>query len=428
MTKRAAFLAALLWTLTTAGAMPAQSSPPEAGSAAIADPAHGPTDYDSLFVGFGTEPATDFAGRTVTSIHAELSRLFSGIGDVRTVHPGLQPVWEFPLGAALLLVQHEVAGHGGRAREQGLGPSYQFGLDFSGGTSVAHAPRTNQGGTLLAAGGVEADGVMAHGVLLDLLRPEGVDGAKLALALLAKLDLSVYVASAKKPDGEDFTTQYREGNDIAYWMVSRQAARRDADPAAVWDGAYAPDFSDRDLRRTYDAARTTAIWNVLDPSLIAGMVAYFRHHVLAPEVRVHAPLLRAGDRLGFTVGTRGALGPREVSRFLDLYAVAGPVVIDVYVRDLESLEEKTYGTGLAVRNIPLGRGLRLAAKFDQWREPRAPEGPAERSAWNAELELLARFGSRIGCAAQLGRKTAGFFPGLPEEEGNYFAAGITASY
>jgi hypothetical protein len=426
MTSRAALLAAVLWTLTAAGVAPAQSEPsPPAPPQPTPSP---PAEHDPLFVGFGTEPATDFAGRTVTSIHAELSRLFSDIGDVRTVHPGLQPVWEFPLAAAVMLVQHEVVGHGGRAREQGLGPSYQFSLDFSGATSTDKPPRTNNDGTLLAAGGAEADGVLAHGILLDLLRPEGVDGSKLALAFLAKLDLSVYVATAKSPDGESFTKQYREGNDVVYWLVSRQGARREADPAAVWNGDYEPDFSDRGLRRTYDAARTTAIWNVLDPSLIATMVAYFRHHVLAPEVRVQAPLLRAGDHLGFTLGTRGALGPREVTRFLDLYAVAGSVVVDAYVRDLESLDEKTYGEGLAVRNIPIGGAMRLAAAFDQWREPRAAEGPAERSAWNAALEVQARFGERIGFAAQIGRKTAGFFPGLPVQDGNYFELGLTGSF
>lgn len=384
--------------------------------------------HEPLFVGYGTEPGMDFAGRTVASVDDQIARAFSAIGDVGRTHPGVQPAWEFPLGAALLLAQHEVGGHGGRARELGLGPTYRFAADFSGATSIDHPPRTNQQGTLLAAGGVEADGVLAHGVLLDLLRPAGADGAKLPIALMTKLDLTLYVASAKRPTGEDFVRQYRDGNDIAYWLVSRQSARRGGDPAAVWNGDYVPDTTDRDLERTWRAARTTAIWNALDPALVAGMVAYFRQHVLGGEVRVHAPLLRVSDQLGLTVGTRGALGPGEVTRFLDLYAVAGEVVVDAYARDLEALGDKTYGAGLAVRSVALGSALRLAAGADTWREPRAPEGSERRSGWNAQIELQARCGGRLGFTAELGRKSDGFFPGLPLDGGSYVGFGLAAAW
>src|SRR6185295_6698947 len=199
--------AASIWVLALALSAPALHGQAEPAAA-----------WEPLFLGFGTEPEMDFGGRTVMSLDSLISRSFARIGDAGERHPGLAPAWEFPVGAAVLLLQHEIGGHGGRAREFGLSPSYSFGYDLSAATGTERPPATNEENSLLSAGGVEADGIMAHRALLDLLRPEGADGAKVPLAAMAKLDLTVYVASAKNPDrGQDFVDQYRDGNDMAYY-------------------------------------------------------------------------------------------------------------------------------------------------------------------------------------------------------------------
>ncbi|HEV8582412.1 MAG TPA: hypothetical protein VGX68_25375 [Thermoanaerobaculia bacterium] len=395
---------------------PLQADEPEAGA------------WEPLFVGFGTEPEMDFGGRTVMSLDSLISRSFSRIGDVGERHPGVAPAWEFPVGAAVLLIQHEVGGHGGRAREFGLSPSYSFGYDLSAATGTERPPETNEGNALLAAGGVEADGVMANRTLLDLLRPEGADGAKVPLAMMAKLDLTLYVSTAKDPDdGEDFVDQYRDGNDIAYYLLSRQAQRRDADPASIWDGTYQADLGEPLLGNTWDDARVTALWNLLDPSLVGAMINYFREHVLGGSERVHAPVVRISDSLGLTLGTRGALGPQEVSRFLDLHAATRRGVFTIYVRDLDSSTDRTYGAGASVHALRLGRNLEIGLAADGWEEPDAREGIRSGSGWNATAELDAFFNERWGLAAKVGSKSDGFFPGLPLEDGPYFAFGVRAA-
>jgi hypothetical protein len=385
-----------------------------------------PTAWEPLFLGFGTEPEMDFGGRTVMSLDSLLSRSFSRIGDAGERHPGLSPAWEFPVGAAVLLLQHEVGGHGGRAREFALSPSYSFGYDLSAATGTKRPPATNEQSSLLAAGGVEADGVMAHRTLLDLLRPEGADGAKVPLAMMAKLDLTVYVASAKNPDrGQDFVDQYRDGNDMAYYLVSRQAELRNSDPAAVWDGTYEP-ILDAEFSSTWNDARATALWNLLDPLLAGSVVNYFREHVLGGGGRVHAPVLRISDGLGLTIGTRGALGPQEVSRFLDLHAATRRGVFTVYVRDLDSSLDRAYGAGAGVHDLPLGN-LRISLAADAWDEPASREGIRSGNGWNATAEVDALLGERWGLAAKAGSKSDGFFPGLPLEDGAYFAFGVKAA-
>ncbi|MFL6200160.1 MAG: hypothetical protein ACJ76J_13355 [Thermoanaerobaculia bacterium] len=381
---------------------------------------------DLYFLGYETEPAMDFGGRTLTSLHSGLSRAFGSIGDVGERHPGLAPAWEFPVGAAILLVQHEVGGHGGRGREFGLGPSYDFGFDFSGSTTTERAPRTNEELLLLASGGTEADQVLARRVLLDLLRPEGADGAKIPLAMMAKLDLTLYIAGTPRPRPGDFSEEVESGNDMAIYLVGRQSQRLGASAADVWNNVYPIDFGDPLLEDNWHDARLTAAWNLLDPSLIGAVFAYFRDHVLGGEERVRAPMLRVGG-IGLALGTRGALGPQSVSRFLDLHAVTSRGIFTVYVRDLDSSVDRTFGLGAGVHGLKLGRiGLGLSA--DLWDEPEAPEGLYQGSGWNATAEVDALLSDRWGLSAKLGSKSEGFLPGLPLEDGIYLGFGIQGGW
>src|SRR6185295_12714320 len=163
---------------------------------------------------------------------------------------------------------------------------------------------------------------------------------------------------------------------------------------------------------TWNDARATALWNLLDPLLAGAVVNYFREHVLGGEVRVHAPVLRISDGLGLTIGTRGALGPQEVSRFLDLHAVTRRGVFTVYVRDLDSSIDRTYGAGAGVHGLPLGN-LQIGLAADAWDEPASRERIRSGNGWNANAEVDALLNERWGLAAKVGSKSDGFFPGLP---------------
>jgi hypothetical protein len=387
--------------------------------------------YDPFFLGYEEEPGMDFGGRTVASVQSLISRgVFSMSWAER--HPALAPVWEFPVGAFLTVGQHEVDGHGGRAREFGLSPTYRFGFDFSGSTSTRQPPRTDVESILLGSGGVEADGVMARRILLDALRPEGVDGAKIPLAMMAKLDLTLYVSDVEKPSRKpgDFIDQYKSGNDMAYYLVARQGARRAARPADVWNGVYTVDTDDPLLRDTWNDIRVTALWNALDPSLFAAVYSYFREHVLRGQVRVHPPTLRVSDALALSFGTRGALGPQSVSRYLDVYGVTRRGVLNVYIRDLDSSIDRTWGAGAAVHGVRLGPVLEIGVQVDGWREPDSLEGIYARDdqRWNVTGTVDAALGHRWGLSGKFGTKSRGFLPGKPANGGVYVGFGATAAW
>src|SRR6185295_10547747 len=197
--------------------------------------------------------------------------------------------------------------------------------------------------------------------------------------------------------------------------------------SSIWDGTYRADLAEPLLGSTWDDARVTALWNLLDPMLVGTMVNYFREHVLGGSVRVHAPVVRLGDGIGFTVGTRGALGPQEVSRFLDLHAATRRGVFTVYVRDLDSSIDRTYGAGAGVHGLRLSRSVEIGLAADAWDEPDALEHIRSGSGWNATVEMDALLGERWGLAAKVGSKSDGFFPGLPLEDGPYFGFGLKAA-
>ena len=401
-------------------------SPPE-----TVDPEDGPEDREArpigpFFVGYENEPAMDAGGRLTAAIQSSAG----GLLNRELSEPAVAAAWEVPLALLVSVAQHEVFGHGGRAREHDLGPSYGAGFDFTFYTTIDRDPESNLVNSLLAAGGVEATGIQARRILLDAMSLRGTEGSLVPLMLFSKLDLTLYVSQTEEPeaptDGEDpFRDSFVEGNDMAIYLVSRQGARVGADPSAIWNRDYRIDYSDPLLDETFDGLREAALWNLLDPAVVMTAIGYFGQHLARGEHRVRTPGLDLGRSMRLLAGTRSRLGPGEISRFLDLYLATPWGVVDLYIRDLDSGMETTEGLGLGLHRIPLGPDLLVSLQGDVWDEPEAGERTEARSgAWHGSIELDWMVADRWGLSAKAGSKSEGFFPGAPLEEGTYGAFGI----
>jgi hypothetical protein len=130
--------------------------------------------------------------------------------------------------------------------------------------------------------------------------------------------------------------------------------------------------------------------------------------------------------VSLTLGTRAFLAPQEITRFLDLHAAGRWGVATLYARDLDSSVDRTYGYGVSLHDLPLGRRVRLGLSADSWKVPVALEQLGRKDGWNANAELQLRF-DPWGVVLQGGSKSEGFFPGLPLAEGSYLGAGVTYS-
>lgn len=382
--------------------------------------------FDAYYLGFESEPAMDAGGQDVVTVHSLISR---GLGKVtRTSYAA--PAYEFFFAAGLSTFQHEVFGHGSRAREYNLDPVYSFGVDFSGGTGLNRDPTTMEQNIMIAGGGTEGDSVMANRILRDLYTGDGTDGSKIPLMALAKIDFSLYCLITPDPSDsrEDFEDAYTNGNDIAYYITARQAQRRQANPADVWNNDYAIDFGDPMLEDNYDELRAAALWNLADPAALSAMYAYVADHVIRGKTQVRPPVIPLGGGFGLTAGTRAFMGPQEVTRFLDLYLVTpGPLVM-LYARDLQSSVDQTFGYGGGLYKIPLGPRLKLSLLGDAWQVPESAEKLYQGTGWNGCGEVEAMFSDHIGVSCKIGNKSAGFFPGTPMEEGVYGGAGVLVAF
>lgn len=382
--------------------------------------------FDSYVLGFETEPAMDYGGMDIVSVHSLICRPLGKV--TRTSY--VAPVYEFFFAAGLGTFQHEVFGHGSRAREYNLDPDYAFGIDFSGGTGLGKDPETMEQNIMIAGAGTEGDSVMAHRILTDLYTGDGTDGSKIPLMAIAKLDFSLYCLITPSPSGaeEDFNDAYTNGNDIAYYLVSRQAQRRHADPADVWNDNYAIDFSDPMLKDNYDEARAAALWNLADPAALAALYGYVADHVVNGASQVRPPVIPLGGGFGLTAGTRAFLGPSEVTRFLDLYLVTPGPLVTLYARDLQSSVDQTYGYGGGLHKIPLGDRIALSVLGDYWQTPESVEALYTGAGWNACGEITAMLSPYAGVTVKIGNKSEGYFPGTPMEAGLYGGGGLVFAF
>jgi len=102
-------------------------------------------------------------------------------------------------------------------------------------------------------------------------------------------------------------------------------------------------------------------------------------------------------------------------------------VASVYARDLDSSIARTWGFGGSFTFSPPGSRLSASVAADRWEEPASAEYGAGRRCWNAGGEVRVPLARQFGLVVSAGHKTAGFLPGRPVPEGNYFGAGALLS-
>ena len=326
-----------------------------------------------------------------------------------------------PIAAAVVTFQHEVFGHGGRAREQGLSPSYQFRLVEpyrtlfgQDGALAGEAFFERQGQVdrdiALVAAGIEADYRTAYWINRDLVQRGGwTHYGDMLMYAAARLS---YVFSLLSPaDHED------PSDDVNNYVgqLQRRFNR--------WTDAEKTSIESR--------LRTAYLWNLLDPTLLFAGYATVDH--VAQGTRGTRAPMPSVHGVTFLPWPSFALSPFGAEHGLTLFLERDGTVVDIEGRLGSSGLAAYGGGGIHASGVEVGDFVKVGATVDAWTQPEMLfydrnvfERP-NRVGASVGTEGTFALSSSTGFIMSLSYKSRGFLPGRPLDRGLYGYAGLSWS-
>lgn len=331
-----------------------------------------------------------------------------------------------PIAELTSLLTHEVGGHGARARELGLDPTFLFYLptvyrkvfarndeERAGAFTQFNTRSVVEGdramfGTL---SGLEANYVHAWWINARIVRARGrVHHGDLLVYLTSKLP---YADSIISPPDEGTQT----GNDIGSYVTHLQ------DRFNRWQPS--------DRRAIGRRLAAGYLWNLLDPTLLYAFYGTLVANVVQGRSVTKMPLPRIGDTTVFLT-PRFALSPFGAEHTLDLFlARSEGRMLDVYGRVVSSGLADAYGVGARVLGIRAGERTTLGAELDFWRQPeilldsRGVFERPQRLGLNAGAFFDVRIASIVGITGKIASKTPGWVVGQPASGGLHGYLGVS---
>ncbi len=323
-----------------------------------------------------------------------------------------------PLASVAVIFSHEVYGHGARAREQGLSPTYQFRLvqpyatlfgqhDVLVGEATFERQGQEDRDLALVTGGIEADYRTAYWLTHDLVQHSGAHYGDLLLYATARLS---YAATLLNPGGP------REPSNDVHNYVGLLQTRFNR-------------WTQKDKERIESRLSTAYVWNLLDPMLLFAAYAVVVDHVGHGRRWTHAPLPSVGE-VRFLPWSSVTLGPFGLEHQLDLFLQSDGVVLDAYGRIGSSRLASSTGAGLRVSGLEPTPFLQWDAHIDAWSQPEtltqernAFERP-QRLGGNIGTETTFALSPTTGFVLAVAYKTRGHLPGRPLGNGMHSYAGL----
>jgi hypothetical protein len=311
---------------------------------------------------------------------------------------------------------HEIYGHGGRAREWGLHPNYNFELFppyswiFRAGMN-SNTTGANTGSVerdlQTIAGGLESGYLAAWWINARMI----ADGGRIHYGtgltyMAAKLtDIEVYFGSLEKSGSHDAPV---------YVNLLQQRFNR-----------WKPE--DRDAIASQ--LRLAYIGNLIDPTLWLVVYHELVTYLYKGERYAKFPLIPIRSWRLFP-GTRFNLTPFGAEHYLDVFASAYRGLLSGYVRVGSSGLATYWGLGIKTMQLPVWRGLALGGELDVWDQPemlfneRYVFARPNRAGVNAGVYFDWKVWRQIGVIGKFSYKTKGYLMGQPLEEGPYGYVGL----
>ncbi len=403
--------------------LPAGAEPPRAPLFFVADPK------------FGVE-TTVRTGDSLTRVVYRSEELFPELGlderhflakSIAVFVRGLELVFvQEPIAELSVLFSLEVGGHGARARELDLKPTFLFHLpgvyrflfapdDPPGTRGFTNylSPEVVEGDRALLGtlGGLEANSVHTWWINSRIVRANG---------RVHRGDLLVYGAS-KLPYWDSFLS----GSATADTSDVRSYVTALADRFNQW--------RPEDRRRIERRLSAAYLWHVFDPTLLYAVYGTFVAGLWQGRRTSEMPLPTV---FGMTalLSPRFVLSPFGAEHMLDLFLARDGRMLDLYGRVGSSGLADHYGAGARVLGVRAGERVTLGAELDVWRQPEILLGErgvyerAQRVGVNAGVLLDVRLTGILGITGKLAAKTPGFVVGQPIGGGVHGYAGVSLAW
>ena len=327
---------------------------------------------------------------------------------------------DVPLTSVLGVVEHEVFGHGARARENGLGAQFVFTLPvpyvylfkpqlpFSGYAEYFQSGRPDRD-LPMTAGGIEAESFSAHFVALRTFR----DGGRIHYAESMHYVESSLAYASRWFDGQLLGDGEGSSDVDSYALLLAQRFNRSGRASQI-------DLSQR-LRRAYAASfLNPLLWTSVYDVLVDYLGRGERYSVVRQ-------LTIGGVRL-FPL-TRFLLSPFGAEHTVEVMISTGRFTLDVSVRGVSTGLASAWGVGARLFRFELRREVELGASIDLWLQPELL--PEYRNAYDGRtlpgvsgmVEATWRPLEHFGLVAQVGAKSRGYVMGQPITEGVFGFAG-----
>lgn len=335
---------------------------------------------------------------------------------------------DLPVAGWLTLIQHEYFGHGSRFREfQVKKVEYNLGSpwNLSGWARGSGYFGWNEW-LSIDAGGMESNQVFTHEVIKKVFTQKDIHYYELLPILFTKLDTSNYILSTWDPDShlEEFSQQYREGHDVANYLVYFTFSR-----------------SRYSLKKNYDKLVNGAIWNAVDPILFLAYYYSYLRYIWSGKKVFRVPMLRLGN-IEFLPSTRFNLTPMGYERYLDIWLRKKPTLWNFYIREGDGLYEgdDSYGLGVEINNIVMSRKIKMNCSFDYWHQQDVrkedwwllsrweSEPPPPLEGININISLVSSINKFFALKGVAGYKNDGYLMGREFEGGVYGLVGVGLSF
>lgn len=302
---------------------------------------------------------------------------------------------EWVLANLAMVTQHEVFGHGARAREFDLA-NVSYHVDFwHGATYFSRAGNSqlhiNQKAAL-AAGGMEGTSILAKQLQTSWMNGNNtIDSREASMYLVNSLDQSRYVFGTSR-------NSFSADNDVVSYMNHVNS----------WHGSHV--LNTINLRRKI-------VWDLLDPMLYYSILSLY-NYIWQGESKTSFSTLSMGSA-SFMPTTRTLLTPWGPElQLLNHFRTADNKYLGVHLRTGRTGGTMSHGVDLHVNPIAEFENLSFNNKLAVWYQPHILK--ATTAATNSNKFGFAEFfgaayrvNRSVYSIAEIGFKTSGYLPGTP---------------